>query len=178
MHIIIGIITAIAGLVWALNSLQNSGFDLNSLNPFTWARRRKWEKLYGTKAIHNLTSPLEAAAILIVGLVREEGEISKEQKETIIAIFEEKFHLKRNQSIDVFGSAVFMLKDEINFDQSVKKVLEPCKSEFTPQQTESLVSILERISTLEGSPTDSQQRIIKAVRQELSPSSDDRSTWG
>jgi len=161
-----------------VNSLQNSGFDLNSLNPFAWARRRKWEKLYGTKAIHNLARPIEAAAILIVGLVREEGEISKEQKETIVTIFEEEFALTRQQSIDVFGSSVFMLKDEINFDQSVKKVLEPCKTKFTSQQTESLITILERISTLEGSPTDSQLRIKEVVRQELSQSPGEHSTWG
>lgn len=41
MHIIIGVITAIAGLLWALNRLNESGFNLNSLNPFLWARRRK-----------------------------------------------------------------------------------------------------------------------------------------
>lgn len=44
MHILIGLITAIAGLVWALHSLQNAGVNLNGFNPFYWMRRRKWEK--------------------------------------------------------------------------------------------------------------------------------------
>lgn len=52
MHIIIGFITAFAGLVWALNSLQNAGFDLNSLNPFALMRRRRWAKKLGTKPMH------------------------------------------------------------------------------------------------------------------------------
>ena len=34
MHIIIGVITAIAGFMWALHSLQNAGVDLNAFNPF------------------------------------------------------------------------------------------------------------------------------------------------
>jgi len=42
VHIIIGVITAIATLVFALNRLQDSGVNLNSFNPFFWARRRAW----------------------------------------------------------------------------------------------------------------------------------------
>ena len=34
MHIVIAVITAIAGLFWALNALQRSGFQFSSLNPF------------------------------------------------------------------------------------------------------------------------------------------------
>ena len=60
MHIIIGLITAIAGFIWALHSLQNAGFDLNALNPFTWARRRKWEMQLGTKPMHALTDSIRS----------------------------------------------------------------------------------------------------------------------
>lgn len=55
MHIVIGVISALAGLCWALIALQRSGLDLNELNPFLWARRRKWRMLYGTRPIFNLT---------------------------------------------------------------------------------------------------------------------------
>ncbi|MEX2962926.1 hypothetical protein [Microbulbifer sp. TYP-18] len=71
MHILIGIITAIAGLVWALNSLQNSGVNLNAFNPFMWLRRRKWEKSLGTKPMHALTDSMEVAALLVVAVARE-----------------------------------------------------------------------------------------------------------
>ena len=37
---LIGFITALAGLIWALHSLQNAGVNLNAFNPFYWARRR------------------------------------------------------------------------------------------------------------------------------------------
>ena len=33
MHIVIAAITAVAGLIWALNSLQRSGFNVSALNP-------------------------------------------------------------------------------------------------------------------------------------------------
>ena len=41
MHILIGLITAIAGLFWALNSLQRSEFNFGLSNPFLWSRRKK-----------------------------------------------------------------------------------------------------------------------------------------
>ena len=70
MHIIIAIVTAIAGLIWALIRLQNSGIDLNSFNPFYWARRRKWERQYTMKPIHNLQQPLDAAVVWLVGIAK------------------------------------------------------------------------------------------------------------
>ena len=38
MHIILSVITALGGLIWAIVALQRSGFDINSLNPFLWHR--------------------------------------------------------------------------------------------------------------------------------------------
>ena len=58
MYIIIGFLTTIAGLIWALHALQNAGFDLNSLNPFYYARRRKWQNTYGARPILNLAQQI------------------------------------------------------------------------------------------------------------------------
>lgn len=177
MHIVIGFITAIAGLFWALNSLQNAGFDLNSLNPFTWARRRQWSKLYGTKPIHNLSHPMEAAAVLLVGIIKEEGEISREQKATLIELFQNEFKLSNDKATEAFASSVYLVKDEINFDQSVKSILAPCKAQFTGEQAESLISMLEKTSLIEGSQTGTQRRIIQNAKSELAQKSEPASKW-
>jgi len=36
MHIVLGALSAIAGVIWALVALQRSGFNPASLNPFLW----------------------------------------------------------------------------------------------------------------------------------------------
>lgn len=177
MHIIIGIITAVAGLIWALNSLQRSGVDLNAFNPFTWARRRKWRRLYGTKPIFTLQRPMEAAALLIVGVLKQEGEISREQKAAVIELFTSQFHLEESQAREVFASSVYLLKDEINLDQSVSGILAPCKAAFTAEQAASLVSMLQQVAALEGSPTEGQQRIIQAVRADLDRGPSPEGVW-
>lgn len=177
MHVIIGLITALAGLVWALVSLQRSGFDLGGLNPVAWARRRRWRKLYGTKPIFTLQRPMEAAALLMVGVLKQEGEISREQKTAVTGLIRDTFHLDDAQAQDVFASSVFLLKDELNLDQSVRGILAPSRERFTPEQAASLIALLEQIARLEGEPNDAQQRIIAAVRNELAELERTKPAW-
>ena len=103
MHILIGLITAVAGLIWALHSLQNAGVNLNAFNPFTWMRRRKWEKQLGIKPMHALTSSMDAAALLVVAVAKEHGDITRESKLEILSLFEKEFGVKRNRSIEMYS---------------------------------------------------------------------------
>ena len=41
MHYVIGFITALAALLFALRKLQEAGVDLNAFNPYVWWRRRR-----------------------------------------------------------------------------------------------------------------------------------------
>ena len=177
MHIIIGIITAVAGLIWALNSLQNSGFDLNSLNPFTWARRRKWEKQLGTKPMHALTDSMDVAALLVVSLAKDEGEITRETKLEILGLFEKEFGIKRNKSIEIFSSSIHMLQGTLNMAGEVRHVLKPSKETFTASHINKLMRMLQRTVNLEGEPTKGQREIVAAVESEFNHKGEKPSQW-
>jgi len=178
MHIIIAAITAIAGLIWALHSLQNAGLDLNSFNPFTWARRRKWEKMYGAKPIYNLTKPMEAAAAIMVGVLKQEGEISREQKQEVISLFKLNFDLSDQEAVDLFASSAHLVKNEVNFDQSIKHILKPSIGQFTPDMASSFIDLLDKVSKMEGAPSKSQISVISNVKSELGKQSKPNSKWG
>ena len=167
MHIIIGLITAIGGVVWALYRLQNSGVDLNAFNPFHWARRRQWEKKLGTKVIHQLENPMEAAGLLMVAIAKMEGEISREQKAEIIGLFESEFHLSNTRAVELFSSVSYILQEAVNIVAEVKNILAPCKAAFKSEQVESLVDMLNKIALLEGSVSEEQGLLIAAVKKEL-----------
>lgn len=177
MHIVIGVITALASLCWALYALQRSGLDLNELNPFLWARRRKWRMLYGAKPVFGLTKPVEVAAVLIVGILKEEGEISREQKSEVLRIFEQTFHLDAGKAVDLYKSSLFLLKDEMNIEQIVKGIIAPVKSGFAPEQAESLLELLNRVAVIEGPVTPSQMRIIEIVADEFGRESVKAGVW-
>ncbi|WP_240182645.1 phenylacetic acid degradation protein [Morganella morganii] len=178
MHIIIAAISALAALVWALHSLQNSGVDLNSFNPFTWARRRKWQKLYGVKPIYNLPTATEAAAVIIVGALKQEGEISREQKQTVITLFTDNFNLENQDAADLFSSSSHLVHDnELNFDQSVPHILKLSMKQFTPEMVVTFLSLLERVVTLEGEPTKAQTDIIDRVRETFKSENKNNINW-
>ena len=177
MHIIIGVLTALAGLVWALHSLQNSGVDLNSFNPFTWARRRKWEKTYGMKPLYNIQSSMDAAAVLIVAVLKQEGEISKEQKQFVLKLFEDEFDITASEASELLVSSSFMIKDELDIEQSVSKILEPSKKNFTGIQVASLLDMLGKVSLIEGNPNDAQRKLIKVVEGEFAKVMKKESRW-
>lgn len=177
MHIIIAAISALAALVWALHSLQNSGVDLNSFNPFTWARRRKWQKQYGTKPIYNLSTATDAAAAIIVGTLKQEGEISREQKQTVIDLFASNFNLGNQEAMDLFASSAHLVHNEINFEQSIPHILKLSIKQFTPSMITTFLSLLEQVVELEGTPTKIQANIIERVGIEFKKSNKNKIGW-
>lgn len=166
MHIVIGIITAIAGLIWALNSLQNAGVNLNAFNPFTWARRRKWEKQLGTKPMHGLTESMDAAALLVVAVAKEHGDITRETKLKILSMFENEFGVKRNKSIEMYASSIYLIDGSLNMADEVRHILKPCKEKFSDKHIAKLLGMLNETINLED-VTESQRAIIKSVEKEF-----------
>ena len=178
MHILIGIITAIAGLIWALNSLHNAGVDLNSFNPFTWARRRKWEAQYGAKPMLNLEKPLEAAGAVALSLLEELPVVTKEQKDGVIALFQDTFQLAPDQASELFTSSAYLVKGEVNLHESVPKILAPSLPQFTSEMRESLLNLLKSIASLDGSTSEAQSKIIESAATALKLSKARATEWG
>lgn len=168
MHIIIGIITALAGLVWALYRLQNAGVDLNSFNPFYWLRRRKWSKQLGIKPLHNLDSPFEAAALLVVGVATYDEEVTRELKADVINLFMQEFSISDAKASELFSASRYLLQDTSNLEADIKNILAPNKEKFTQSQKDSLFSMIEKASSFEGAANEKQQKIIDAIEKEFS----------
>ena len=105
MHIVIGVLTALAGLIWAIVALQRAGIDLNAFNPFLWHRRALFYNKPAANQIYTLGSPMEVAALMLLGIAKCEGEISAQQKKAIIGIFENEFHLSRDEAADRCAAA-------------------------------------------------------------------------
>jgi len=163
MHIIIGLITAVAGLFWALNSLERSGFRLSSLNPFHWHRRTQWKKQYAENPLYSIDNPMESAAAVLIGIAKLEGEISREQKQEILSIFSEEFSLGEEEAKSLFASTSFLLQSETNFIQNIDKIFSQSKGQFSGEQVDSTVSLLKRIAGLDSDVSKQQSEVIDLV---------------
>jgi len=177
MHIVIAAITALAGLVWALNSLQRSGFDLNSLNPFLAIRRWRWSREFGTKPLFKLSRPMDAAAVLLVATARADGAISTDQKRALLRIFCETFQLSENDASELWLATTHLLRDELSVAANVDKILERSAGGFEPDQAAELLALMRRIAAMDGSINDEQQRLIAGTEAFFASRSATKSAW-
>lgn len=177
MHILIGILTAVAGVIWALYRLQNSGVDLNSFNPFYWARRRKWEKQLGTKAIHRLENPMESAALLVVASAQLEGEITREHKAEIVTLFKSEFGINEQAAVEYYALSSHMLREVMDIAAEVKHILAPSMKQYQSHHKASLLKMLKTVTAAEGEPNSEQIELINAVELQFDKTEDIERTW-
>ena len=165
MHIVLGVLSAAAGLVWALVALQRSGFSPASLNPFLWYRRSQWRKKYGTHPLYNLEDPMDVAAVLILGTAKCEGEISTGQKRAVLDMFEEEFKLDSDAAADLLLASSHMIRDEVYLLDRLDKMLAPSRKRFNQAQAGSLLAMMTRIGALESAINEEQRKLIVATEE-------------
>lgn len=165
MHIVIAMITALAGLLWALNALQRSGFQLSSLNPFLAYRRWQWRKTYGGRPIFKLDRPIDVAAVLLLGTAKADGEITSDQKRELLALFQGEFAISRDEAADLLLASSHLTRDEIYLVDNLDKILERSAERFEPDAVASLLAMMRKIAALDGSINAEQQKLIDATER-------------
>ena len=165
MHIVLAVLSSLAGLIWALATLQRSGFNPDSLNPFLWLRRARWRRQYGIPPLYRLEEPMDVAAVLLLGTAKCEGEISAEQKRLIRTIFEQEFNLDSDAAYDLLLASAHLIRDEIYLVDKLEKIIEPSSRHFTPGQAASLLSLMTRVGTLESTLNEEQRKLITACEE-------------
>jgi len=177
VHIVIGVLSAVAGLIWAMVALQRSGLDLTALNPFLWYRRNQWKKKYADKPIYALDAPMDVAAVLLLGTAKCEGEISTEQKKAIVVIFQNEFHLGRDEASDLLLASAHLIRDEIYLVDNLGKILEKSRPRFTEDQVASVLSLMRRVANLDSAMNQEQRKLVQATEDYLGTASKHQGTW-
>jgi uncharacterized tellurite resistance protein B-like protein len=163
MHIVIAVVTAVAGLFWALTALRNSGFQFSSLNPFLAIRRWRWSRDYGAKPLYKLERPMDAAGVLLVAIAKADGIMSAEQKRELLSLFERHFDVSASEASQLFAASIHLLRDELTVAEQVPHILERSASRFEPNQTAELLTMMRKIAVMDGSVNAEQQQLLDAV---------------
>jgi uncharacterized tellurite resistance protein B-like protein len=178
MHVVIAVITALAGLFWALNALQRSGFTFNSLNPFLAYRRWQWTRTHGGRAIYKLDKPMDVAAVLLLGVAKADGDITSDQKKELLAMFQSEFGISRDEASDLLLASSHLIRDEIYLVDNLDKVLERSAPHFEPDAVASLLAMMRRVAVLDGSVNAEQQKLIDATERFFAARSQPAKKWG
>ena len=164
MHIIIAAITAIAGLIWALNSLQRSGFDLNSLNPFYWIRRKRWEEKQ-INPLYSVETPREMAALLMFGVLKQAGDPTAEQKKNLLDLYENELKFGPKESNEMYSLASYLINTDPNYTHKVPQLMAPALQDITEHQLSSTYELVERVATFSNTPNAAQADFLKAISE-------------
>lgn len=177
MHVVIGVLTAVAGLIWALVALQRAGINLGWLDPFAWYRRMQWQKKYADKPLHSLSDPMDVAAVMLLGVAKCEGEISAEQKKELLTIFEIEFKQSPDEAADLLLASSHLIRNEVYLVDNLERIFERSKNRFTPAQVTSLLALMRRVADLEGPANDEQRKLIDATRRYFGEQSRPQGVW-
>jgi uncharacterized tellurite resistance protein B-like protein len=165
MHIVIAAITALAGLLWAINSLMRSGFSLSALDPFAAYRRWQWRRTYGARPIYKLERPMDVAAVLLLGIAKADGEITSDQKRELQSIFQSEFEISRDEAADLLLASSHLIRDEIYIVDHLDKILERSARSFEAENVKTLLALMRRVAALDGSINGEQQKLIDATER-------------
>ena len=85
------------------------GIDLGGLNPWAWRRRRNWRQKFEANPIYSIASPMELAALLVAATAKADGDMSLEEKQTILGLFEREFHLSERDAASLLTASTHLL---------------------------------------------------------------------
>jgi uncharacterized tellurite resistance protein B-like protein len=177
MHIVIAAITALAGLLWAINSLMRSGFSLSALDPFAAYRRWQWRRQYGMKPIYRLDRPMDVAAVLLLGIAKADGDITSDQKRELQSIFQTEFEISRDEAADLLLASSHLIRDEIYIVDHLDKILERSAPKFEPQNVSTLLRHMRRLAAMDGSINAEQAKLIDATERYFSSKQQPAGKW-
>ena len=167
MRIILGLLTTLVTILYLLDRM---GIDLGGLNPFYWRRRRAWAAQYEGDPVYSVEEPMLAAALLVAGVAKLDGDLSAEQKSRIRSSFESVFSLDTNAAGELLGSAAHLLGGPQVIDTQLDGVSEKHKQRFSADQAESIIQMIDEVVATDGEPTPKQRDYIARIRSLYSPS--------
>ena len=174
MHVVLALLTSIITILYLLDRM---GVDLGGLNPFYWRRRRAWAAKYQGDPIYSVEDPMHIAALLVVGAAKLDGDISAEQKRVILDQFESSFSLNASAASELLGSAAHLLGPPQVIDSQLDGVAQKNKDQFSKEQAESMIQMMEAVASAEGDVTAKQGDYIAGLRAIFMSAEKPPGTW-
>lgn len=168
MHIIISVLVALAGLIWALTALQRSGVDLNSFNPFTWYRRRQWQKNFQAHPALTADNPMDVAAVVLLHTAELKGELTRETRQALLNLFQSTFKIDAQAAEALFSSTSFLLKDGL-FEKHAARFVNERWGALSAEQGAQIVPLVLQVAGWDGMPTPQQNAFIALLKEKTSP---------
>ena len=171
MHILIGLLTAIAGAFFAFKYFMDAASEgREAVRDVRGAfRRGKWSKQIDKRLVENLEDPREAAAVLLYQVASYDGAVTEPQKARIVAVMRETFEADAETGEGLYAFARMAVGEINDAANSLKKILRPVMERCTDEEKASVVTMMRTVGEVEGDLNDTQRRLIEETRHILFP---------
>ena len=177
MHIILGALGLIVTILVLVNRLSDAGIDIGWLNPFSWRRRRAWRKKYEGNPIFSLKEPLEVAALLATTIAKIDGEISIDEKQALLSLFQSEFNKTEKEASDLLMSSIYLFGDGQEAIAKPEKIMEMALERFSEDQARSVVSLLNTVKEISGNNSRIKEKYIGSVSSEFDKLFNTKGNW-
>jgi len=177
MHILLGALGTIVTILILLNRLADAGIDLGGLNPYLWNRRRKWRKTYEGNPVYKIENPMDATAILMVAASKADGDMTKDDKNLLLNLFENEFKLSKKDAAGLLISSAHLVGDGTELRENIKKFLSSSKESFTENQAESAMALIMQVAGEPDVIHPNAQELVQHIRKELPFGLISKPTW-
>ena len=162
---VLAVLGTIVTILILLNRLAEAGIDLGGLNPFLWNRRRKWKKQYEGDPVFKVKDPMEATALLMVGIAKAQGDMTQENKKKILSLFESEFKLSKKEAVSLLISSTHIHGTGEELRKDVNKILKPSIDSFSETQARSAITLIESIA--DDNHDENTQGLLSNIRTNL-----------
>jgi len=177
MHIILGLLGTIVTILVLLNRLAEAGIDLGGLNPFLWQRRRKWKQQLTGAPIFRVESPLDLTALLATATAKADGDMSSEEKKTLLDLFQKEFSMTKKDSAELLIASAYLLGNGDELKANLNKVIQPSLSSFTEEQAKSAMSLLDSVCAIDTTGTSLKKDFVDEVKAILGEQFKEKGKW-
>ena len=177
MHIILGALGTIVTILVLLNRLAEAGIDLAGLNPFLWQRRRKWKNKIQGNPIYQVDSPLDLTALLATATAKSDGDMSSEEKQTLLHLFQNEFNIDKKDAAGLLISSAYLLGNGEELRNNLEKVIGASLANFTETQAKSAIELLNEVSTIDAQGKDLKQEFVGHVKNIFDKKFQQKGKW-
>lgn len=162
MHLIIGAILALGGLVWAVNHLASGAAEAKGTY-----RRLKWQGRAGKDPLADLEDPRLAAVVLLGQALRYSGEITSSERERLARLVETEFRTPPQEADEIVAQGLYLLGQKTDASNELAKILRPVLLSCTESEKADLIGLLKDVTAWHGAANELQLSLIDRTRHRL-----------
>lgn len=120
---------------------------------------------------------MEVASLLVVGAAKLDGDLTVEQKSSLLSQFESRFSLSHKEASELLAASSHLLGGPQIIDTQLKGLIQRHRETFTDEQVGSVVEMITNVVGDDGASTESQRRFLIEVQSGLSRSRISKGEW-